>query len=90
MGKAGAFFGCQFTAYETFDLAKIFCLIVRNKCDRIARRFGTAGAAYAMDIVLGLRGHIEIDDMRDTLNVDAARGNVGGDHDLIFSGLKAV
>ena len=89
VAKAGTFFHGEFSADESFDLAKIFGLIVRDKGDRVAGCFGTAGAADAVDIIFGKRGHVEVDDVRDALNVDAACGDVGGDHDLVFAGLKA-
>jgi hypothetical protein len=44
---------------------------------------GAAGAAYAVDEVLGNLGQVEIDDLRDVLDVDAARGDVGGDQDAV-------
>ena len=34
--------------------------------------------------------HVVVDDVADGRNVDAARGDVGGDHDLILAGAEAL
>ncbi len=47
--------------------------------DRLAGLARARGAADAMDIGLGDLGQLEIDDMGDAVDVDAARGDVGGD-----------
>ena len=40
---------------------------------------GPAGAADAMDIVLGMDGHVEIEDMAEAFDIEAAGGDVAGD-----------
>ena len=47
--------------------------------NRLAGPPGARGAADAVDIGLGDLGQLEIDDMADVVDIDAARGDVGGD-----------
>src|SRR5215216_2496648 len=44
-----------------------------------ARGAGTRGAADAMDVALGVGRQLVVDDVRDARDVDAARGEIGGD-----------
>ena len=41
-----------------------------------------------MDVIVGGGGHVKIDDMRNALHVQAARGDVGGYHDLVLAALE--
>ena len=43
---------------------------------------GTAGAPDAVQVGLLVLGALVVDDVRDVLDVDAARGDVGGDEDV--------
>ena len=45
---------------------------------------GAAGAADAMHVVVGMVGHIEIEDVADVRNIEAARRYVGGDEQRHF------
>ena len=56
-------------------------LIVGER-NRDAGRAGAACAPDAVDVVLGLVGEVEVDDVLKTLHVDAAACDVGRDHDL--------
>ena len=40
---------------------------------------GASGAADGMDVVVGMMGNVEIEDMAGRGNVEAAGGDVGGD-----------
>jgi hypothetical protein len=40
---------------------------------------GAAGTANAMDVIVGMVRHVEIEDVADSGDVEAARGDVGGD-----------
>ena len=55
-----------------------------------ARASGAAGAADAVDVVLGMDRHVEIEDVADVGNVEAARGDVGCDEQLQLAGAKAL
>src|SRR5215471_17732199 len=56
--------------------------------DRNAIGAGARGAANAMDICLGHVGKIEVHDMRDTVDVDAAGGDVCGNQNTDFAAAK--
>ena len=47
-----------------------------------ARRARAAGAADAVQVGLLVLGRLVVDDVRDALDVDAARGDVGADQDV--------
>src|SRR5207249_828592 len=52
-------------------------------------RLPRAGPPQAMDVVLGAVRHVEVDDVRQLLDVDAAGGDVGGDEDRDLPRLEA-
>jgi hypothetical protein len=54
------------------------------------RRAGPGRAADAMDVVLRVLGQIPVDDVRDRLDVQAARGDVGGHQDRQLAFLEIV
>src|SRR5215468_4552942 len=47
--------------------------------DRSPRASGAAGAADTVDVVIRMMGNVEIEDVADGGNVEAAGGDVGGD-----------
>jgi hypothetical protein len=65
---------------ETLNVTDIGRVFRRDQCDRVTHRLRPAGAADTMDIILGLLRHIVIDDVRDPGDVDAAGGNIRGNH----------
>jgi hypothetical protein len=90
IAKALAGLRVEFTSYEIFNLAKVFLLLGGNKGNSVSGGFCSAGAADAMDVILGNDGDIEIDDVRDALHVDAPGCDVGSDHDAVFSAFEAI
>lgn len=86
--EAGTFFHFEFAADEFFNLTKIFFLIAADERNRVAFGFGPAGTADAMDIVLGKNGNIEIYDVRNSLDIYSASGDICGDHNLEFTAFK--
>ena len=54
----------------------------------VAFGLGAAGAADAVHVVVGMLRHVVVDDVRDGGNIDAARGDVGRDHDLVLAGAE--
>ena len=66
----------------SFSIASRFRVALGDQRERSAGAAGAAGAADAVDIVLGMDRHVEIEDMADVGNVEAARGDVGGDQEL--------
>ena len=51
---------------------------------------GASGAADAVDVVLVVAGHVVVDDVIDVVDVDAARGHVGGHQQRDAGGLERV
>ena len=49
-----------------------------------------AGAADAVDVILGHVGTIEIDDVRNFGDVDAAGGDIGGDQHAVLAAFEAA
>ena len=48
------------------------------------------GATDAVDVGLRRRGHVEVDDVGDVVDIDAAGGDVGGDENLGLSSPKRI
>src|SRR5919106_1556883 len=61
------------------DAADVGLLLRRDQGDAVAAPPSPAGAADAVDIALVVLGRIEVDDVRDVDQIEAARGDVGGD-----------
>ncbi len=76
-------------ADEALDVANLASLLGRGEREGIADRRGAAGAADAVDVILGIRGNVVVDDVRHAGDVDAAGGDVRGDHHLVLAGLEA-
>src|SRR5438477_3458125 len=60
-------------AGELLDIAKVRPLVIGTKSDRHARGARPRGAADAVNILLSHVGQLEIDDVGDSRDVDAAR-----------------
>ena len=71
----------QALADGALDGAEIGFLVRRDEGERVARQLGAGRAADAVDVVLGDVRDVEVDDVRERLDVDAARRDVGRDED---------
>jgi len=78
----------NFLADEALNRANVIGVLRRGERERVAHGHRAAGAADAVNVVLGIRGHVVVDHVRNAGDVDAARGYVGGDHHLVFSVLE--
>src|SRR5947208_924228 len=78
------------TARETLDVGEKRPLFGVAKGERYATRPGARGAADAVDVGLRDVGYIEVDHVRDVVDVDATRGDVGGDQHPRLTGLEAA
>src|SRR5262245_45840209 len=56
----------------------------RDDGDGGAAASGAAGAADAMDVIVGVMRDVEVEDVADGGNVEAARGDVGGNQQRHF------
>ena len=82
-GEAG-----DFLPDEAFDRGEFFQFVGCDKGEGVAGALGAAGAADAVHVVFGVLRDVEVYDMADAGDVDAAGGDVGGDHDPVASGFE--
>ena len=66
-------------ADETLERTQRSLIFRRNEADRITDGMRAAGASDAMDIILRVHREIVIHHMRDPIDIDAARGDIGRD-----------
>ncbi len=66
-------------ACELFDLLQEVAFFDIAERNRLARLASARGAANAVHVRLGLHGKVVVDDMRDVIDIEAARGNIGRD-----------
>ena len=66
----------------SFSIARERLVVGRgHERDRGAGAAGAAGAADAVDVIFGMMRHVEIEDVADFGNVEAAGGDIGGDQE---------
>ena len=87
-------------AQEALDLVEKDLVFLADKGNRFAAlalrtgffvaqsRASACGAADAVDVVLGITGHVVVDYQRDVVHVDAARHNVCRDEDVHLAGAE--
>jgi len=75
---------------EVLDLAQGADLVGADEGVGVARGARAAGAADAVDVVLGVHGHVEVDDGIDAGDVDAAAHDVGRHEHLDLSVAEAL
>src|SRR5207302_7631642 len=73
----------QRTADRALDGAPVALLLRRDERECLARHLRAAGPADTMDVAVWLRGHVEVNDMTERFDIDAARGDVGRHEDRI-------
>ena len=61
------------------DLAHVGVLIAEDEGHPGAVAAGARGAPDAVDVGVAITGRVEVDHVRDVVDVDAAGGDVGGD-----------
>jgi hypothetical protein len=64
---------------DSLDLLQLALLLGGGKGDRSSCAADPAGAADAVDVDLGVVGHVVVDHVGDVLDVESARGDVGRD-----------
>ena len=70
---------------EFFELVEGAVFVFGDEGDGVALGFGAAGATDAVDVVFVLKGEVEVDDVGDAGDVDAAGGDICADEDAEFS-----
>ena len=76
-------------AQKVLDEAEFAAVALAHQCDGYAAGTGTGGAAYAVHVVLGVMGHVEVHHHGYVVDVDAARQDVGG-HEYVGVGVAEV
>lgn len=69
----------QLPTDQTLDRSKVTKLLVITERQGNARGAGPGRTPDAVNVGLGSVGDVEVDDMRDLIDVDPARGDVRGD-----------
>jgi hypothetical protein len=77
-------------AEEALDVAEQVALVLVAERDGAPARTRAARAADAMDVGLGHVGELEVDDVRDAVDVDAARRDVGRHQNADGSAAEAL
>jgi len=75
---------------QALDAAQELRLVHRDEGDGLARRTGPAGPADAVDVVLRVPRQLEVNHVRQILDVEAAGGDVGRDEDADVAVLEPV
>src|SRR5690606_23368320 len=70
------------------DVGQVDGVALAGEADRVALGAQARGAADPVHVVLGIERQVEVEDVRDALDVQAARGHVGGHQDLELAGLE--
>ena len=70
------------------DVRQALRVALAGEADRVALGAQARGAADAVHVVLGIERQVVVVDVRDAVDVQAARGDVGGDQDLELAGLE--
>src|SRR5690349_533672 len=77
-------------AEQRLDLAEQALLVDADQRDRVAGRPGPARPADAVNVVLGDHGQLEVHDVRQVLDVEAARRDLRCDEDRRPAGLEVI
>src|SRR6202030_3806057 len=70
---------------QSFDRAHRFLIERGHNGNRGTGAAGPPGASDPVDIIVGVMGNIEIEDVADGGNIEATRGDVGGDQERNFA-----
>ena len=70
---------------QAFNVDQIFTFVYTAKRQRHTTGPGAPGASDAMDIAFGLVGQVEINDVRNVININSTRGDVSGYQNLNFA-----
>ena len=73
---------------QLLDIGQARLFLGRDQRGGVAVLAGAAGAADAVDVVFGGVRQFVVDDVRQVVDVEAARGDVGGDQHAHRAGLE--
>src|SRR5215213_10442468 len=69
------------STHNSFECPNHVIIFRSNQCERVTCTLSASGAADAMDVGIGSVWHVEVDHVRNAVDVQTARRNVRGDHD---------
>jgi len=75
---------------ELLDVPHEWCLVDADERDGLAIDAGPARPADAVDVILGHHRELEVDDVRQRVDVDAAGGEVRRHEDRDAAGLEVA
>src|SRR5205807_4437470 len=84
------FHAWDFLADEPLDGVNVPRVLGHHQSKSVTFRFHAPGAANAMDIILGMLRDIVVNYVAYVTNVQSARGDVGGDQDLVTTVAQAA
>ena len=87
VGEGLAFDG---SAHDAFERADHILVFIGDQRERIACALCASRAPDAVDVRVGSVGHVIVNNVRDALNIETARRNVGGDHDVEVPAFETV
>ena len=77
-------------AGQLLDILDVLGILAGDQRIGDAGRAAAAGAADAVDVIVGMPRRVEVEDVADALDVEPARGDVGGDEDVDMPVLEQV
>jgi hypothetical protein len=79
----------DFSSDEVFDRLQCRNFFAVHKREGVADILRAARAADPVHVILGMLGHVVVDNVADTGDVKAARSDIGGNHDFVFAALES-
>ncbi len=76
--------------HDAFELADHILIFISDQREGIAGALSASRASDAMDVRIRRIGHVIVDDVRDAVDIETARGDVGGDHDREVSRFETM
>lgn len=64
---------------ETLERTQFALIIRSDKTDRVAYRVRATGPANSVDVILRMHREVVVHHVRDTVDINAARGDIGRD-----------
>ena len=77
-------------AQEVLYLLEAVDVGIANKGDSLAIAIGTGRTPYTVHIILGIVGHIEIDNGADIVDIDTSGHNIGRNKHIDLTNLEAI
>ena len=88
--KVGESLTFDWSSHDAFESPDHVSVFVSDQCERVTRTMCAPRPSDAMDVGIGSVGHVVVDDVRDAFNIEAARRDVGSDHDVEVSLFETV